>query len=70
MMPDIAPKGLTTVLTLIIFFGAINLLGVSIVGEYLGKVLEEVKRRPHYIRKHLVRDGRVLEIHDDSRAAE
>lgn len=45
------PQGLTTVIVLILFFGGIQLLGLSILGEYLGKVLEESKRRPKFIRK-------------------
>jgi hypothetical protein len=32
---------------------------ISLLGEYLAKVFEEVKRRPHFIRRALVRDGEV-----------
>ena len=52
MMPDI-PHGLTTIIVLVLFFGGINLFGTSILGEYLGKVLEESKGRPKYIRKSI-----------------
>ncbi len=57
MMPEI-PHGLTTIIVLILFFGGINLLGISILGEYLGKVLEESKGRPKYIRKSIIRKGK------------
>lgn len=57
--PSSAPPGVTTVVLAVIFFGSINLFGISIIGEYLSKVIEEVKRRPAYIRKAIIRDGEV-----------
>ncbi len=57
MMPDI-PHGLTTIIVLVLFFGGINLLGISILGEYLGKILEESKGRPKYIRKSIRYNGK------------
>ncbi len=57
MMPDI-PHGLTTIIVLIFFFGGINLWGISILGEYLGKILEESKGRPKYIRKSIRYKGK------------
>jgi nucleoside-diphosphate-sugar epimerase/glycosyltransferase involved in cell wall biosynthesis len=50
MRPDV-PHGLTTIIVLILFFGGVQMLTISILGEYLGKVLEETKRRPKFIRK-------------------
>ena len=35
---------------MIMFFGAMNLLGLATLGEYIGKILEEAKARPHFIR--------------------
>jgi dolichol-phosphate mannosyltransferase len=55
--PASAPRGITTTLLLIIFFGSINLLAISVVGEYVAKIIEEVKARPHYIRAAVIRDG-------------
>jgi polyisoprenyl-phosphate glycosyltransferase len=59
LFPEMAPAGLTTVLVLIAFFGALNLLALSLVGEYVAKIFEESKQRPHYIRRNIVRDGEV-----------
>ena len=59
LFPNSAPRGATTIILAIIFFGACNLLAISIAGEYLAKVFEEVKRRPHFIRRSIIRDGEV-----------
>jgi len=44
----------------IAFFGSLNLLAISVVGEYLIRTFEEVKRRPKFIRKALWRSGTAL----------
>lgn len=53
--PD-TPAGLSTVIILIMFFGGINLLGISFLGEYISKIFDETKKRPKFIRT-LVRKG-------------
>jgi dolichol-phosphate mannosyltransferase len=65
--PASAPKGITTTLLLITFFGSVNLLAISILGEYLAKIVEEVKRRPHFIRRHIIRDGEVRKAGGEER---
>jgi nucleoside-diphosphate-sugar epimerase/glycosyltransferase involved in cell wall biosynthesis len=57
LFPGLAPKGATTIILCILFFGSLNLLGIAIVGEYIAKILEETKRRPHFIRKTIIRNG-------------
>jgi dolichol-phosphate mannosyltransferase len=57
--PDSAPHGVTTTLILVTFFGSLNLFAVSIIGEYIAKIFEEVKGRPHFIRKSLIRRGNI-----------
>jgi dolichol-phosphate mannosyltransferase len=49
--------GISTIIVLIMFFGSLNVFVISILGEYLIKVLDETKRRPKFIRKS-VRQGR------------
>ena len=53
--PSLAPKGTTTVLIVVLFIGSIQLLGISILGEYIGKIFEEVKQRPKFIVKNTIR---------------
>lgn len=49
------PHGITTIIVLILFFGGLNMLAISILGEYQGKILEESKRRPKFIRRNIYR---------------
>ena len=51
---EIAQTGFTTLVTLVLFLGGVQLVGIGIVGEYLGRIYDEVKRRPHYIVKNRI----------------
>src|SRR4051794_8183173 len=57
LFPSSTPAGLTTVLVLILVFGSFNIFAVGLIGEYLARVFEEVKRRPLYIRRSIIRGG-------------
>jgi len=48
--------GVTTVLLVVLLLGGIQLITVGIIGEYLGRVYEEVKGRPLYVVRDVV-DG-------------
>lgn len=61
LYPTATPQGVTTLLLVISFSGALNLFAISIIGEYIGKIMEEVKQRPHFIRRSIIRDGIVSE---------
>lgn len=65
LFPDIAPRGATTLLIAILLFGSLNLFAIGIVGEYISKILTEVKGRPHLIRKAIIRGGRTTELPPD-----
>jgi len=54
------PQGITTIIVLILFFGGVQLLAISILGEYLGKVFEETKKRPKFIRSSIVYKGKYI----------
>jgi nucleoside-diphosphate-sugar epimerase/glycosyltransferase involved in cell wall biosynthesis len=59
LFPSAAPRGFTSLVLVVIFFGSINILAVSLLGEYIAKIFEEVKRRPHFVRRSFIRDGEV-----------
>lgn len=45
----IKTPGWATIVTAITFFGGLQLFALGVVGEYIGRVFDEVKHRPHYI---------------------
>jgi glycosyltransferase involved in cell wall biosynthesis len=59
LFPNSAPHGVTTIVILILIMGALNLLAISVVGEYIAKIFEEVKRRPHFIRMNIIQNGEI-----------
>jgi polyisoprenyl-phosphate glycosyltransferase len=46
---EIAQTGFTTLVTLILFLGGVQLMAVGLLGEYLARIYDEVKKRPLYI---------------------
>ncbi len=46
---DLYVEGLSTVLFAILFLGGIQLITLGIIGEYISRVYDEVKRRPLYL---------------------
>ena len=43
------PLGNPTIVILVLFLGGIQLIGIGILGEYIGRIYEEVKERPRFI---------------------
>lgn len=50
----VAIPGWTSILLSIFFFGAVQLIAIGIIGEYLGRIYEEVKQRPPFIIDRIV----------------
>lgn len=43
------PLGNATIVVLVLFMGGINLICLGIMGQYVGRIYDEVKRRPRFI---------------------
>ena len=66
--PDLAAQGATTLQILILIFGSANLFAIGLVGEYVAKIMAEVKGRPRLIRSALMRHGVTTELLPDGKA--
>ena len=43
------PLGIPTITVLVLFIGGVQLAAVGVLGEYIGRIYDEVRRRPPYI---------------------
>jgi len=53
-----APPGYLTMLVAILVLGAVQLICLGVVADYLGRIFEEVKQRPQYLVRSVVNDHR------------
>jgi glycosyltransferase involved in cell wall biosynthesis len=65
-----SPRGFTALTLLITSLVGFNLLFIGIVGEYVGRIYEEVKARPHYIVEKIIRGSRVQDNSRDRVSAQ
>jgi len=49
-----SPQGFTALILAITFLSGVNLFFLGIIGEYVGRVYEEAKARPHYIVRRVI----------------
>jgi glycosyltransferase involved in cell wall biosynthesis len=54
------PVGFTALLFMIIFFGGIQLLSIGIIGEYVSRIFMQVKQRPLFIVKEVIKEGKIV----------
>src|SRR5579883_1300095 len=47
--------GFTTPTVAILMLGGVQLISIGILGEYLGRIYDEVKQRPHYVVNEIIR---------------
>ena len=51
--------GWPTVVVSMMFFSGVQLLSIGILGEYIGRIFDEVKRRPLYLLREVAGSGRI-----------
>lgn len=66
--PEAAPRGITSVLIAVLVFGSFNIFAIGLVGEYVAKIMTEVKRRPRLIRAGLIRNGETIDLLPDGKS--
>jgi len=49
LLTDRVTSGWTSLMVVVLLFGGIQLLALGIVSEYLGRIYEEIKRRPRFV---------------------
>lgn len=50
-----SPRGIPTLFILILFLGGVQLLSLSVIAEYISKIFLEVKKRPRYIVRKILK---------------
>lgn len=55
----LTPPGFATTVVAIFFLAGIQLITIGVIGEYVGRIFEEVKRRPLYVIRRVTGAGRV-----------
>ncbi len=56
--PPAGARGITTIILLVLGIGSFQVIFISLLGDYVGKILEEVKNRPRFIRKQIFYYGK------------
>jgi dolichol-phosphate mannosyltransferase len=51
----LSPPGFPTTIVAIFFLAGIQLITIGVIGEYVGRIFEEVKRRPLYVVRQVIR---------------
>lgn len=55
----LSPPGFATTVVAIFFLAGIQLVTIGVIGEYVGRIFEEVKRRPLYVIRKITRADQV-----------
>ena len=48
LLTGVDAPGFATLIVAILFLGGIQLIGIGVLGEYIGRIYVEAKGRPHY----------------------
>ena len=54
--------GYASLMTVVLFLGGVQLISIGVIGEYMGRLVTETKRRPIYIANVRISEGKVTLI--------
>jgi dolichol-phosphate mannosyltransferase len=54
LVKDQSPDGFTALLAVMVFLAGVQLLSLGVIGEYIARIYEEVKGRPHYVVREVI----------------
>jgi dolichol-phosphate mannosyltransferase len=55
MTIGLSPPGFATTVVAIFFLSGMQLITIGVIGEYVGRIFEEVKHRPLYVLRRVIR---------------
>jgi dolichol-phosphate mannosyltransferase len=58
--PPTQAPGVTTIILLLLGLSGIQIVSLSIIGDYVGKILEEAKERPRFIRARIIKGTEII----------
>lgn len=64
------PRGFTTLAVLNLFLGGVQLIFMGVIGEYIGRIYEEVKGRPTYVVREVIAGTAMERASADTAVAE
>lgn len=63
-----AGSGFTTIILCVLFLGGVQLVSIGILGEYIGRIYEEIKQRPLYVVQERVGCGQLQKVDEETPA--
>lgn len=65
----VVTPGFATLMTAVLFLGAVQLIGIGVLGEYIGRIITETKQRPIFLVDNLYGFDERVKQHRTERAA-